>query len=38
MDQIDADLVRIANRLQVGPHPRLVGDDPGVLEVFPDPW
>jgi hypothetical protein len=28
-----ADLVSPADRLQVGAHPRLVGDDPGVLGV-----
>jgi len=36
--QIRADLVPAAHRLQVGAHPRLIGDDPGIFpSVFPSP-
>lgn len=31
--EIGADLVAGAYRLQVGAHPRLVGDDPGILRI-----
>lgn len=31
--QIDTDLVGGADRLQIGPHPGLIGDDPCVLRV-----